>query len=535
MEARRLRAPSADGGILADPPLHRFGEALSAGRAWASAWSYDFQGRTTARLRPMAVGQALDASRRHHTRFGLDVPHRQDAASLVVTGHQPELFHPGVWVKNFAVAALAESSGATALNLIVDNDIAKDAIIRVPFVEGDSLRVLPVEFDLPGVETPFEDLAIRDPTLFDSFPDRVRAVYRGIVADPVLNEFEPALREVTSIDARTGFRFAAARRRIEASWGVRNAEVPLSAVCESEAFCWFASHLLAHLPRFRTVHNSALAAYRRTYGIRSKNHPVPELRDEGDWLEAPFWVWRARAPRRKPLMARQATPAVMHLRIAGESEPFLELPLGPERDACCTVERLAELASMGIRLRTRALTTTMYARLVLGDVFLHGIGGAKYDELGDEIVRRFFGIEPPRYLTLSMTARLPLPTVAASQAELRTSIREARDIAWNPDRHLADPTPEQRAWMARKSDAIGAPIATHRQRVDRWHALRQVVEALRPAVAEQLGEAEARTERLRVGLRHNRLAASREFAFPLHSAATLRVRFDRVRDEVRRS
>ena len=23
---------------------------------------------------------------------------------MVVTGHQPELFHPGVWVKNFAVA-----------------------------------------------------------------------------------------------------------------------------------------------------------------------------------------------------------------------------------------------------------------------------------------------------------------------------------------------------------------------------------------------------------------------------------------------
>ena len=33
---------------------------------------------------------------------------------------------------------------------------------------------------------------------------------------------------------------------------------------------------------------------------------------------------------------------------------------------------------------------------VLSDLFIHGIGGAKYDELTDEIIRRFFGIEPPR-------------------------------------------------------------------------------------------------------------------------------------------
>ena len=45
--------------------------------------------------------------------------------------------------------------------------------------------------------------------------------------------------------------------------------------------------------------------------------------------------------------------------------------------------RLAELSSRGIKLRTRALTTTLFARLVLSDMFLHGIGGAKYDQVTD--------------------------------------------------------------------------------------------------------------------------------------------------------
>ena len=51
---------------------------------------------------------------------------------LVVTGHQPELFHPGVWVKNFATAAIARAHGGLGLNLIVDNDLPKSASIRVP-------------------------------------------------------------------------------------------------------------------------------------------------------------------------------------------------------------------------------------------------------------------------------------------------------------------------------------------------------------------------------------------------------------------
>ena len=44
----------------------------------------------------------------------------------------------------------------------------------------------------------------------------------------------------------------------------------------------------------------------------------------------------------------------MLLRIAGEDDPLIELPLSPDREACCAVERLRELAGRSIRLRTRA-------------------------------------------------------------------------------------------------------------------------------------------------------------------------------------
>ena len=78
------------------------------------------------------------------------------------------------------------------------------------------------------------------------------------------------------------------------------------------------------------------------------------------------------------------------------------------------------------KVRTRALTTTLFARLFLGDLFIHGIGGAKYDELGDEVARGFLGAPPPPFLTLSLTLWLGLPDDPATT--LSTTLDRALEI-----------------------------------------------------------------------------------------------------------
>ena len=37
------------------------------------------------------------------------------------------------------------------------------------------------------------------------------------------------------------------------------------------------------------------------------------------------------------------------------------------------------LRESGVKIRPRAILTTLYSRLFLSDLFIHGIGGAKYD------------------------------------------------------------------------------------------------------------------------------------------------------------
>lgn len=523
MKATRLRAPSQDGGLLAEPPLDRGPSIAEANANRLASWSHDFQGRRASWLRPVVRAQAVEAAREYLATIGVRPPEASpETSGLIVTGHQPEMYHPGVWVKNFAAAAIADRRDTVALNLIIDDDVPKSATIRVPHRRDGRLAVSRVEFDRSEADAPYEDLPVYDEELFASFGQRVRKELGRLVPDPLIDEYWPEVARERGSGLMLGLRLAAARRRIEDAWGVSNLEVPFSRLCQTEGFHWFACHLLANLSRFQAVHNKALREYRTLYGIRSKNHPVSALKAEGEWLEAPFWVWRAGRPRRRPLMVRQG-PTTMLLRIAGEDEAFIELPLAPDREACCAVERLMDLPLTGVRLRTRALTTTMFSRFLLSDLFIHGIGGAKYDELGDAIAQRFFGVEPPAFLTLSLTSWLGLPESPASNASLASLDRELRFLEYNPDRRLDDElTPEQIRLVDEKARLIAQNPETHRERKERFRRIRAANEALLPLVAGRIQRLRDERAVMLRDLEENRLARSREYAVVLHSHERLR-------------
>lgn len=524
MKPLRPRVPSTDGGLLAEPPLSRAGGMPADNAVRLGRWDHDFQGRCATRLRPMVRKQVLSLSREFLSRGGLEPPDAKADGPLVVTGHQPELFHPGVWVKNFAVAAIARAHQAVGLNLIVDNDIPKSSSIHVPRLGADGeLEVARIAFDEWRGEVPYEDLTVADEATFASFRDRVRQSLPAAIDDPLIDEFWPRAVGARGLTNRIGVRFALARRGIEESWGAHNHEAPLSAVCETEGFLWFACHILARLPAFQEIHNDALRRHRAVRGIRSRHHPVPALGCEKEWLEAPFWVWRAGVPRRRPLLVR-LLPRAMELRIGGEDEPIMELPLAVDREACCAVEQLMNLPARGVRLRTRALTTTMFARYLLGDLFLHGIGGAKYDELGDEISGRFLGFEPPAYLTTSMTLWLGVgedPT--ATRERLAATGRAIRDLSYNCERFIdMPPTAEAARWIDAKRAAIAGPVESHAQRRARFQEIRRCNAALERLVESRREEIERERARLAAGIERNTLARSREYSIVLHSQRRIR-------------
>src|SRR5262249_43253927 len=167
--------------------------------------------------------------------------------------------------------------------------------------------------------------------------DQAMELLRPWGYQPLLESFWAEVKFQFERTPLLGDCLAAARRTFERRWGCHNYEVPVSALCRTEPFAWFACHLLAELPRFHATYNASAHDSRRRYGIRSRNHPVPDLARDGDWFEAPFWAWRADQPRRGRLFVRR-TSAGLELRAGEERLPPLPSSLSTQHSALTTLE-----------------------------------------------------------------------------------------------------------------------------------------------------------------------------------------------------
>lgn len=551
----RLRAPTGNGAILADPPLEGVDDLLALNQKSLGDWQYDFQGRSAERLRAMTRAAVLGAAQAYTEDRGSRIEDRNrseigspqssilyppssdlsgpqpstlNAQPLILSGHQPELFHPGVWIKNFASYSLARQHGGVSLHLIVDNDTVKKTTVRLPTGTADEPGVVHVPLDRWRGEIPFEEYEVADESLFAGFGDRVVAALEPLGVRPLARDFWPLAIAAAGRTARLSERIAAARRMVETAWGCHNLELPVSRLCQTEGFYWFACHLLAQLGRFRDEYNRLLDDYRRRNRIRSHNHPVPPLARDGDWLEAPFWVWSDRSPRRRQLFVRQQG----HEMILTDRDAWTQsLPLAPDREACCAVEVLADLARRGVKIRTRALTTTIFTRLCLGDLFIHGLGGARYDELTDEILRRFFGLEPPRFLTLTGSLHLPIPPRRGTADLLHELQHLRRDLTYNPDRHLT-PQLAQHSEVASLVEAKRHAIATQpdspAERRSRLEQIRRINQHLAPFVESARADTARGMDELRADIEANAIIQGRDWAFCVYPAECLREFFQRV-------
>ena len=516
--SRRLHAPAADGAVLADPHFAAIPALVEENRRRLNRDDVVIGGLPLRELRALARREVLEvasgrrepavpdlASGRREPAVpdlasGRREPAVPDLASgrrepavparfeqpahagrspdtpLLIAGHQPELSHPGVWVKNFALSGLARKLGGISLNLIVDTDTLKSTSLRFPVLAErgpEGIRLESVPFDRLDTQEPYTDRGVHDTARFEGFADRAAGLWARWGFEPLLAHVWP---EVVAHAARTiGKKFTGARHEWERRWGCHNLELPVSRLAETNAFAAFARHILGDLPRFREAYNAAIRAYREANDVRSLNHPAPELGPD----EAPFWV-RTAAGRRE-----RAKPA-------------------------------SGLES----LRPRALTLTLFARVCLGDFFIHGIGGGKYDEVTDAIIRDYFGVEPPAYQVLSATLHLPLPGFPATAADLERAERRVRDLTWNPQ----DVLPPMLPAVRRKASLVAAepPRGERASRREWFRELHDLTEQMRPLVVGSLANAEADRERVRAEVRANAVLRRRDYSWVLYPEETLR-------------
>ena len=516
----RPAAPKDDRSILAVPKLSDWRSNLAENVRHLHG-NASIAGRTLSELRTQARQDLVDAARTYHATFDGDTSWSPDIDQpFIVTGHQPELFHPGVWIKSFATARFAKGVSGLPVHVIIDNDTIKASAIRVPAGGPDRFIVGHVPFDKWEGEIPYEERAVVDESVLADFPARVRATMSRLPFEPIVSEYWEHVLEAANVTSNLGERLAFGRRKLEQQFGIQNVEVPLSHLCRSRSFLLLIGEVITRLADFQSIYNTSLAEYRQKYKVRSRHHPATDLDKDNDWRETPFWIWHPNDVHRSVLWVRQNGPM---LELRADEIWVASLPVGSEPSA----DEIANYLSHSIgdwKIRPRAMMTTLYLRVLVSDWFIHGLGGGKYDEVTDQIARGFWKIEPPSFAILTATLRLPAPSKGSVAYHLAECRKLARDMYWNPDRHLDDQLRERApvaGWIEEAAQRRAVTPSNHADRYERFLALRALNTRLRPYVEADRRQIEEQGSDLADRLRSDQALESRDYAFCLHPRESL--------------
>ncbi len=432
---------------------------------------------------------------------GRDVP-------LFLAGHQPGLFHPGVWFKNFLLSRLAEKSGAIGINLVIDNDIAEFPAVQVPvkLASGELARRM-IHYDQTPHQAPVELQTVQDLETLRAFPAQLSRAIAPWVESPLVHRLWPHVMAQVGRLQNPGWIIAAGRHQLESDIGLKTLEVPLSTVCQTNPFHHFVSEIIRNARRFAGCYNRQLELYRERNAIRSTSHPVPPLVDDGEWTELPFWIYSARDPQRRRMLVCDRGGSVL-LRAGG-------LPDRHDLDSRSLADQLAGLQQDDFRIRPRALMTTLFARMLLGDLFIHGIGGAVYDQITDRLAVDFFQVELPPFLVATATFRLIDWSPDRATGQMRDLRNRLRDLDMHPERHLNAAASDARSWIAAKGELVSQMAGAGNRRQRHFEMLR-INAALRAMLVESRQQLEQDILEQEQRLARNQIVGSRELSICLH-------------------
>lgn len=490
-----LRTPPGDGDVLVEPPLPALPDLVRANRSHLANLPGGIAGFGWADLRRQA-------------RAALGV---HGDTPLILTGHQPEFMHAGVWAKYAAAHELAAAVGGAARNLVVDNDAPKTLALTIPVVVGDDIVLHHLPCLERGVGWPYESLPAASPGIFAQIRDKVvrllNAQYPISAMPAFLDGFgDPAARDFVD-------QMAGGRRSVDRLLGLAVEDARVSRLCTGPMLVdW-----VLRAAELAAAYNRALTEYRQEHRVRSPNRPIPDLRIDGTRVELPLWAYAGGETRHRLYVEHAAGD----VRFFADRE-FVGTVSRRELESAADEPDVLRAACRK-SIRPRALTLMLWARLLASDLFIHGIGGAKYDRITNEIMRSYYGVEPPAMACVSATLRLPLPFKSIHDAEWTGVRRWIRDVQYQPDRWAsgipeAAPLLAERRTAIARSEGLRTDPARRHDRLARRACFDVIrdrnarIVALRP---ETLREARAALTAMETRRHQERLAASREYFFAL--------------------
>jgi len=197
---------------------------------------------------------------------------------------------------------------------------------------------------------------------------------------------------------------------------------------------------------------------------------------------------------------------------------------GEDGNSSENLNRLRDLIGKGIKIRPKAIVNTMYSRMFFSDLFIHGIGGAKYDQVTDEIIGEFFDVEPPKYAAVSATLHLPYKPFDVSDNDIHELKHVIKDMGYNPDRYASGEImedAEMESMVSEKKELIAMETHDSEERHKAFERLKELNALMKEKISPLIREKEKELGDLEKKIRYNSIVTNREYPFCLYPEAML--------------
>ncbi|MBN1763680.1 MAG: hypothetical protein JW860_00335 [Sedimentisphaerales bacterium] len=378
---------------------------------------------------------------RHYTQK-LNVPllESRDDQALIVTGHQCQFYHCGVLFKYYLARHLARLSGGVVVNIIVDTDTAKNLSLSLPDVGSEGLELRHLSLGNFDSHIPVENQPLPSADELAGFREQLKAFFDSKPIGAGCRRLEKVLAASLHASEKLTDLFCGINHRLRLNLDLPCLELPVSVMSGTQAFTEFIADGLIRARQMHQCYNEALRVYRQKNKIRSMSRPVRDLSEGADRsiIEVPFWVMLPGGERRRLFLKRKDNTLYL-LRDGSEVLAEMVLPSKDDTKAIRDIIVTTIMERKDFSIRARALTMTVFCRLFWGDFFVHGIGGAAYEQVSDEFIQRFYQIPAPAWCCGSATMWLGLGNYTP-EAEIKAALRrfrhEQRDLYYNPGRTM---------------------------------------------------------------------------------------------------
>jgi len=347
---------------------------------------------------------------------------------IIASGHQPIWHHLGLWIKDVTASRFAELTGGFCLHLIVDHNRLDTSMILPKKNKNGAWAFETIQLEQNAKDMPIEFRDLPDDEKVRVFLNSVTKALPDALCSDIWSRRSLFQMNFSSHLKKTTHLVTYLESLLNKALGLKIVYLPVSQLSRSTAFLEFTASIITQAGSFAHCFNKALDKQIQDWKIKPHQTIRPlSINQRGAWIELPFWLLR---PDAKPCtLFVENNKSYKNLYDGKHYLGRLELSSAGQ------LKKILE--SSDYFIRPKAVTLTLFVRLLLADWFIHGVGGAKYEYITDYLLRHYYRLEELYFGIATTTMTLSMVESAGSTSKNKQELKKKiRHLKYNPEKFL---------------------------------------------------------------------------------------------------